>query len=189
MREALIRQPWNTVLDAPPLSFLFTPQVFQKFPICFSQMHLTLALLALVGYAMAGVHQIPLIKVESMRTRMIREGTWARHLEMKNAARSIHHLMLSSGAPYEQRVSSSKVLKKVGLTSTTQMSVECLVAIKAYAPGGTRTRALCFPGRTISIGGVVDSILPGNQRVHVLIPYGARVLTTTKPPSNVFYLL
>lgn len=73
----------------------------------FSCMHLSLVLLAFVGCATAGVHQIPLIKVESVRARMIREGKWVHRLQQKNAARSLGQLLLSSGAPYAQKVSGS----------------------------------------------------------------------------------
>ncbi|PIO60744.1 hypothetical protein TELCIR_17752, partial [Teladorsagia circumcincta] len=47
-------------------------------------MRLPLALLALVGYALAGVYQVRLVKIESQRTRMIRDGTYAHHSKDKN---------------------------------------------------------------------------------------------------------
>ncbi|WKY12986.1 hypothetical protein Q1695_004086 [Nippostrongylus brasiliensis] len=67
-------------------------------------MRLTLAVLALVGYTMAGVYQVPLVKVESQRTKMMRAGTWARYVEERNAVRSVLHLMQASGGPFQQRV-------------------------------------------------------------------------------------
>ncbi|VDP35643.1 unnamed protein product [Heligmosomoides polygyrus] len=50
-------------------------------------MHFTLALLALIGCAMAAVHRVQLTKVESQRTKMMRAGTWSRYIKMKNARR------------------------------------------------------------------------------------------------------
>ncbi|KAK6046737.1 eukaryotic aspartyl protease [Cooperia oncophora] len=67
-------------------------------------MRLLLALIALVGCTLAGVYQIPLVKIESQRAKMIREGTWARHVQMKNIARSMTQLTAING-PYQQRVS------------------------------------------------------------------------------------
>ncbi|ETN85760.1 eukaryotic aspartyl protease [Necator americanus] len=52
-------------------------------------MRLTLALLALMGYAMAGVYKVPLTKVETPRLRMMREGTWTRFLEEREAMRIV----------------------------------------------------------------------------------------------------
>ncbi|VDM52559.1 unnamed protein product [Angiostrongylus costaricensis] len=52
-----------------------------------------LLIFALVGCTFAGVHQIPLVKVESLRTKMIREGTWARYVQMKNVARFAKAMM------------------------------------------------------------------------------------------------
>ncbi|EYB93406.1 hypothetical protein Y032_0183g967 [Ancylostoma ceylanicum] len=69
-------------------------------------MHISLALLALVGCAMAGVHQISLVKVESLRKRMFREGTWTRHVQMKHAARSMRFMAAPGGrGPYHEQVS------------------------------------------------------------------------------------
>lgn len=51
-------------------------------------MRVTLAVLALVGCAMAAVHQVQLTKIESQRTKMMRAGTWSRHIKMKNARRA-----------------------------------------------------------------------------------------------------
>ncbi|KAL6744438.1 hypothetical protein Aduo_017373 [Ancylostoma duodenale] len=69
-------------------------------------MHISLALLALVSCAMAGVHQVPLVKVESMRKKMFREGTWVNHLQMKHAARGLR-FMAAPGfhGPYHEQVS------------------------------------------------------------------------------------
>ncbi|PIO73399.1 hypothetical protein TELCIR_04627 [Teladorsagia circumcincta] len=64
-------------------------------------MRLLLALVALVGCALAGVHQVRLVKIESQRTKMIREGTWSRHVQLKNMARA---RMPTANGPYQQRV-------------------------------------------------------------------------------------
>ncbi|PIO65663.1 eukaryotic aspartyl protease [Teladorsagia circumcincta] len=47
-------------------------------------MRFSLALLALAGCALAGVYQVRLVKIESQRIRMIREGTWSRHIRNRN---------------------------------------------------------------------------------------------------------
>ncbi|KAJ1367846.1 hypothetical protein KIN20_028849 [Parelaphostrongylus tenuis] len=63
-----------------------------------------LAIFALAGCVMAGVHQVPLVKVESMRTKMMREGSWPRYVEMRNVAR-LARAMMPNGASVSQRVS------------------------------------------------------------------------------------
>ncbi|WKY12359.1 hypothetical protein Q1695_003718 [Nippostrongylus brasiliensis] len=68
----------------------------------FSPMRLTLALLALVGCTMAAVHQVPLTKIESQRTKMMRAGTWSRYIKMKQARRAA--LQLQQGAVVPQSV-------------------------------------------------------------------------------------
>ncbi|KAK5973218.1 Eukaryotic aspartyl protease, partial [Trichostrongylus colubriformis] len=50
-------------------------------------MRSTVALLALVGCAIAAVHQMHLTKIESKRTKMMREGKWSHYIKMKNARR------------------------------------------------------------------------------------------------------
>ncbi|KAK6757274.1 hypothetical protein RB195_015227 [Necator americanus] len=50
-------------------------------------MRLTLTLLALVGCTMAGVYKTQVLKVESPRLRMMREGTWTKFVEERNAIR------------------------------------------------------------------------------------------------------
>ncbi|KAL6743362.1 hypothetical protein Aduo_016407 [Ancylostoma duodenale] len=50
-------------------------------------MRLILALLALVSCTMAAVHEVHLTKIESQRTKMMRQGTWSRYIKMKNARR------------------------------------------------------------------------------------------------------
>ncbi|VDL72347.1 unnamed protein product [Nippostrongylus brasiliensis] len=77
-------------------------------------MRLTLPVLALVGYAMAGVYKVPLVKVESQKAKMIRAGTWARYVEERNAVRSVLHLMQASGGPFQQRVSDYDDAEYVG---------------------------------------------------------------------------
>lgn len=52
----------------------------------------SLILPALVGCALAALYQVPLIRQESLRTKLIREGTWAQHLERKNALRAVNRL-------------------------------------------------------------------------------------------------
>ncbi|ETN85271.1 eukaryotic aspartyl protease [Necator americanus] len=54
---------------------------------CFQAMRLTLTLLALVGCTMAGVYKTQVLKVESPRLRMMREGTWTKFVEERNAIR------------------------------------------------------------------------------------------------------
>ncbi|KAK6044531.1 hypothetical protein COOONC_17964, partial [Cooperia oncophora] len=69
-------------------------------------MRLLLASLALVGCTLAGVHQVRLVKIEPRRAKMIREGTWAEHVKMKNAARSVIQMSAAkSKSIYHQRVS------------------------------------------------------------------------------------
>lgn len=48
----------------------------------------TLLLLILVGLSAAAVHQIGLRRIESMRTKMMREGTWRSYLQIKEARRA-----------------------------------------------------------------------------------------------------
>nr|CDJ87273.1 Propeptide and Peptidase A1 domain containing protein [Haemonchus contortus] len=50
-------------------------------------MRFILAVLALVGCTMAAVHQMQLTKIESQRTKMMREGTWSHYIKMKNIRR------------------------------------------------------------------------------------------------------
>ncbi|ETN85270.1 eukaryotic aspartyl protease [Necator americanus] len=50
-------------------------------------MRLTVAFLTLVGCTMAGVYKTQVLKVESPRLRMMREGTWAKFVEERNAIR------------------------------------------------------------------------------------------------------
>ncbi|RCN45403.1 eukaryotic aspartyl protease [Ancylostoma caninum] len=50
-------------------------------------MRLILALLAVVSCTMAAVHEVHLTKIESQRTKMMRQGTWSRYIKMKNARR------------------------------------------------------------------------------------------------------
>ncbi|XGW05165.1 hypothetical protein V3C99_015943 [Haemonchus contortus] len=73
-------------------------------------MHSLLVLTALMGSTLAGVYQVPLRKIESKRNRMIREGTWAHHVHMKNAAR-IH--MLASGI-YDRKVDDYDDVEYIG---------------------------------------------------------------------------
>ncbi|KAK5975303.1 Propeptide and Peptidase A1 domain containing protein, partial [Trichostrongylus colubriformis] len=49
------------------------------------QMRLALVLLVLVGYSLGGaIFKIPLKKIESVRMRTIREGTWAEYSKKRN---------------------------------------------------------------------------------------------------------
>ncbi|KAK6757785.1 hypothetical protein RB195_015542 [Necator americanus] len=77
-------------------------------------MHISIALLVLVGSAVARVHQIPLIRVESMRTKMIREGTWAKHVQMKEAARARPSKMFALGNVEHQPVKDYDDMEYIG---------------------------------------------------------------------------
>ncbi|KAE9414648.1 hypothetical protein Angca_008610 [Angiostrongylus cantonensis] len=72
-----------------------------------------LIIFALMGCAFAGVHQIPLVKVESLRTKMIREGTWAKYIQMKNVAR-FAKAMMRNGDSVSQRVTDFEDEEYVG---------------------------------------------------------------------------
>ncbi|KJH53579.1 eukaryotic aspartyl protease [Dictyocaulus viviparus] len=55
-------------------------------------MRLLLILLALMHLTLAGVHQIPLLKIESLKMKMIREGRWSTYLKQKNVARYMRQM-------------------------------------------------------------------------------------------------
>ncbi|KAK6015786.1 A1 Propeptide, partial [Ostertagia ostertagi] len=60
------------------------------------------ALLALMGYVLGStIYQTPVRKFESLRKRMIREGTWGEYLKKMNAMRS---KSLANGEIHSQQV-------------------------------------------------------------------------------------
>ncbi|KAK6015788.1 eukaryotic aspartyl protease [Ostertagia ostertagi] len=68
----------------------------------FGRMRWLLALLALMGYVLGGtIYQTPVRKIESLRKRMIREGTWGEYLKKMNAIRS---KSLPNGEIHSQKV-------------------------------------------------------------------------------------
>lgn len=70
-------------------------------------MRVILAVLALVGCTMAAVHEVHLTKIESQRTKLMRQGLWSRYIKMKNARRvAMERKMGSFATVVPQSVSS-----------------------------------------------------------------------------------
>lgn len=67
-------------------------------------MLLLLAVLTVANHVLAGVYQVPLIKIQSKMVQMLRAGSWAAHIEEMRAK---HHKVVE--APAARSDSSQKV--------------------------------------------------------------------------------
>lgn len=68
-------------------------------------MLITLHLIVASEFTIAMVYQVPLLRIESKMTQMMRKGTWASHVEQVNAWRLKNTEMLSDSDIYSQDVS------------------------------------------------------------------------------------
>ncbi|RCN36612.1 eukaryotic aspartyl protease [Ancylostoma caninum] len=72
---------------------------------CEVEMQLILLLCIMVGLTMAAVYQMPLVKIDSPRIRMMRKGTWREAVKQRNAARiKARTAALAAGDTYRQNV-------------------------------------------------------------------------------------